>query len=528
MRKISTTILLVLISLLVFSCSDDKHHPEDPFWGEEDLLTDQLAINAIELDGQLDEAVISVDLEQPDVGVISVLLDIDVVSLSEVELMLIDSPQKSTISVKKGDILNFSESSPIITVTSPKGEKREYTIEYTTPAEYDYRTPSAFRMAEQVGETIIEDDEEDDSKGVISVEFESRYVDLTAVELTELELPYGATADIEVGGRLDLSSDENPASFVVTALSGVTRTYTINYALPPASDERTPLEFKLNGQLGVEIVDNPTDDAKGTITLTYQAGTDLSKLLVEELELPLYATSNIEVGDELNLTGGTAELIVTSESEKIRTYTINIYEIAEVDDLVGTYRMVRRFGQEDWEDNAVIIEGGVEDNAIWMNLYDKNWSWGGGGESNIRKVNDYKIVFELTSVDEETIGGRVTLTAGPGGYCDFTWGDGTDVSDMYQVIPKGASRWEKELSSGLIKFYNNSGEYISQCTRIESGVSLTADHVDNKVFTIGDDEYAFHNEIVKDGWWNGPDYWGDKSRYVDNCRRVMWMVKKAE
>lgn len=89
------------------------------------------------------------------------------------------------------------------------------------------RTPQALRLESQVGAAVITDNWRDDSKGTISVTIVTPAVDLGAVAISQLDLPAGATADVEPGDTLDFS-EGNP-TITVTSQNGTTRAYVVSY-----------------------------------------------------------------------------------------------------------------------------------------------------------------------------------------------------------------------------------------------------------------------------------------------------------
>ena len=91
------------------------------------------------------------------------------------------------------------------------------------------RTPVSFRLENQIGEAVITHDWRHDDEGAVSVRLVTGAInDMAAVKVEGIELQYGATASVQAGSTLDLSSGKG--SFVVTAETGETREYSVSYS----------------------------------------------------------------------------------------------------------------------------------------------------------------------------------------------------------------------------------------------------------------------------------------------------------
>lgn len=316
-------------------------------------------------------------------------------------------------------------------------------------------------------------------------------------------------------------------TFLATLFSCSSSKREVEELVDPWLRERTPQAFRLESQVGAPvIVNNWRDDQVGNITVTLVTSQlEMDKVKISELLFEEGTVGSVTTGDYLDFSSGTATMEVTSASGDKRIYTIDYLEFYE--ELEGVFAMSPRKVMDDYGVDPVVLEGGVEGNAIWLNMHDKGWQWKGGGDA-IDKLNDYMIEFVLESVNEESgaTSGTVTITPGDGGFFEFIWSNsGEDFSNMYQLIPNGSSKWEK--NGNWINFYDESGKLLQGCEYLDAGASFTSDHETPAEFVVEDGENAFHRAIEKEGWWNGDDFYGDKSRYIDNCRRVMWIVKKV-
>ena len=94
------------------------------------------------------------------------------------------------------------------------------------------RTPVNVRLEKQVGPAIINSDWRTDELGTVTVSLVTPELDLSAVKVVALDFAYPEseycpTASLKPGDTVDLS--DGTAEFVVTAMTGETRTYTITY-----------------------------------------------------------------------------------------------------------------------------------------------------------------------------------------------------------------------------------------------------------------------------------------------------------
>lgn len=119
------------------------------------------------------------------------------------------------------------------------------------------RTPKIIRVESQVGKAVITHNWRNDNEGAISVMLIATNVDLSAVRITQLELPEGASATIAEGDTLDFEGDETP-QFTVTSENGLTRTYTVQYE---AFNEPLEGTYKMNVLSGILGGGNPSSIA---------------------------------------------------------------------------------------------------------------------------------------------------------------------------------------------------------------------------------------------------------------------------
>ena len=109
--------------------------------------------------------------------------------------------------------------------------------------------------------------------------------------------------------------------------------------------ERTPVNFRLQSQIGAATITSDwRNDAEGTIFVTLISGSlDLSRVPVEALdfaypESEYCPTASVKAGDTIDLSGGSARIVVTAYNGETRTYTVT-YE-PFVDAVEGVYKFV--------------------------------------------------------------------------------------------------------------------------------------------------------------------------------------------
>lgn len=92
------------------------------------------------------------------------------------------------------------------------------------------RTPVSLIMEGQVGSPVIVNNWRIDTLGTVNVTLVKTAVDLSKLTVEQIVLPEGATASIEAGSKIDLSSETDPtATFTVTSVTKERRVYTLSY-----------------------------------------------------------------------------------------------------------------------------------------------------------------------------------------------------------------------------------------------------------------------------------------------------------
>ena len=288
--------------------------------------------------------------------------------------------------------------------------------------------------------------------------------------------------------------------------------------IDPWIRERTPVSFKLEGQVGDPvIVDNWRKDNEGTVTITMisTAVEDLSNVKVVDLELQYNASASVSSGETLDLSDGSDSFVVTAENGETRTYTVSFEEFQEP--IVGVYEI-----DQLWLYGGTGPEYGG--GAVW-NLMEKSWRWNVDGKPTAEEDNTITLV--LKGVDEETgdTYGTCNNDAGPDGmYASFIYDDRDwvkhDLKHFYRCVPEGESTWEKNSQTGEITFISSEG-VRKTCTILGAG-----NHALDEYKSIDIENLGFNfpiTEGVSDNW---DVIWEDDAKYLWHPRNFIIKVTK--
>ena len=155
------------------------------------------------------------------------------------------------------------------------------------------------------------------------------------------------------------------------------------------NNDRMILDIKFVGQAGTAEIDN-TDENTGVISLQLASNTveDMSAVAVESLTVSYKATSSLSVGETVDFTAAEApQIVVTSQTGKSRTYTIEMTEFTET--LVGCYALT---GTKLWCGTGSTYGG-----AAVMSPEEKSWCWDSNGYGPQADYDDY-LEFTLTEI----------------------------------------------------------------------------------------------------------------------------------
>jgi hypothetical protein len=226
MEKLLRFLPAFLMVFALVSCEQGgkaAEQPADPF----DVLNTELTPTAFTLEGQMGTPVIADSASDPKAGTVSVVIETREVDVKAVTVEDIRVPRAAVASIARGDELDLT-TDPTFTVTAEDGSSRTYTILYSEPPRAQGNSLLSFELDGQLGEATITDDGE--VGGTIDVLLDPTKSDLSALEVKKVSVSELATASVQVGATVDLSS--SGAQIVVTSEAGVARTYAIRKTQP--------------------------------------------------------------------------------------------------------------------------------------------------------------------------------------------------------------------------------------------------------------------------------------------------------
>ncbi|WP_423126654.1 hypothetical protein [Gaoshiqia sp. Z1-71] len=288
--------------------------------------------------------------------------------------------------------------------------------------------------------------------------------------------------------------------------------------IDPWLRERTPVSFKLEGQVGeATIVDNWRNDTEGTIVITMisTAVEDLHHVKVLDLGLQYNATSSVTVGSTLDISSGSASFVVVAENGESRTYTLRYEEFKEP--IVGIYDV-----DQLWLYGGTGPEYGG--GAVW-NMMEKSWRWNVDGKPTAEEDNVITLILKGVNESTGDTYGTCYNDAGPDGmYASFIYDDRNwvkhDLKHFYRCIPEGEGTWEKNAKTGEITFISAEGVRRT-CSLIGAGT-----HTLDAYKSIAIQNMAFNfpiTEGVSDNW---DVIWQDDAKYLYHPRNFIVKVTK--
>ena len=333
----------------------------------------------------------------------------------------------------------------------------------------------------------------------------------------------------------------NPVLHAVFALllaAGALSCNKVKHNTEPLTDpwlrERTPVNLRLESQIGAAIISNDwQDDAVGSVSVSLITnGLDLTKVKVEALDFKYpdseyCPTASIGPGSTLDLSNGTASFVVTAYNGETRTYTISYNAFS--DPLEGTYSYTPAKGILDAANaplSAFVVIGGWDGAVVGSSVMDKWWHWSRG--NNWPPDEDDNILsFKLENADADTGAtfGTVVNTPGPDGvYANYMYNNETDMNASYRLFPAGKGRWGKS-GSGMIDIYAyEDTEYSKPLFQLQIREAGEYPINDSRTLVVTDIAFVrsfpgpFNNNV---GDWNNDARW-----YIDNLRYVIWLAKK--
>ncbi len=297
---------------------------------------------------------------------------------------------------------------------------------------------------------------------------------------------------------------------------------------PNASNERSILSIKLQGQLGAAAQPEVIDAQNGRVDVQISTTLcpDMSKVKVEELVVSYKAKASVEVGGTLDLTSGVAEILVTAESGLTRSY--KVYSDAFTEDFEGKYAVKNTaflggVGEPAW--------GGIE---IIDPIETKNWLFTESiaqGYGPAASNDDYfEITLDKVNSDGSTEGSCILYGGVDGKHWDCMYKTDYDLKSTFRTIPLGTSHWKREYSAkgSTITFTDKDGNVTGSCEIVAETKDLytNGSGVTKKlVLESGVEALAF--TLKGDYSWPSSDQFTDYTKFVVAPRYLFVRIQKV-
>ncbi|RAJ02366.1 hypothetical protein LX64_03378 [Chitinophaga skermanii] len=278
------------------------------------------------------------------------------------------------------------------------------------------------------------------------------------------------------------------------------------------SNERSIEAITLGGdlvQIGPATIDRTA--AKASVKVLVQPNTDFSKV-VAQVQTSYKANISPANGQQLDFTANNNQykFTITSEAGSKRDWTVEIIPFTET--ILGKYSI----------QNLVVYGGtGPEyGGGGVMKMTDKPWVWPTTGGPAAELDNTLEFTFTGITPDGKTTGKVVNSAGADGLYANFLFTNpATDVNNLYRVIPKGESTWERDYSNNTVTFIDANGK---RTTALFSG-ARTIDLGNGLSKTIANSAFEFTLSGVDD-WGN---IYSDFDKFVKRPRKF-WVDVKTQ
>ncbi len=291
------------------------------------------------------------------------------------------------------------------------------------------------------------------------------------------------------------------------------------------NNDRRILDIKFAGQAGLAKVKD-VDATTGTVTVQLATNlvSDMSKVVVETLELSYKATSSVQRGSTIDFTGAAPVITVTSATGKARAYTVEMTEFTET--LLGAYafQTTRIWGGTgpEWGGGAL------------MDPSTKSWCWysdeGFGPEA---EYDDY-LEFTLDEImaDGNTTGKCIHYGGANGKHWNCLFkaaqnkeGDtDIDLHKFYRQIPVGESTWVRDYVNNTISFRDANGNVTTGEIYPAGEYQIYKDDSRDVKATVPNMAFVFKLSGVDD-WTN---IYNDYDKFVKRPRLYMIAVQPVD
>ncbi|WP_132434878.1 DUF5018 domain-containing protein, partial [Natronoflexus pectinivorans] len=226
--------------------------------------------------------------------------------------------------------VDFSMGSIEYTVkTIDESEQKVYTVTVENLLR-DGNQISEFTVPDQIGETVIDDEE--NTILVIMPTGE----DISEVT-PDISISEGASIVPSIGEAVDFSG--GPVTFTVTAENGQTRVYevTLDNTL---NDQNLITEFSVTIQIGETVI----DDEENTILVIMPTGADISGV-TPAISISEGASIEPNIGEAVDFSGGAVTFTVTAENGQTRAYEVTLDNTLNDQNLITEFSVTIQIGE---------------------------------------------------------------------------------------------------------------------------------------------------------------------------------------
>ena len=287
------------------------------------------------------------------------------------------------------------------------------------------------------------------------------------------------------------------------------------------------LEIKFAGQAGKAVVKD-TDKSSGTITVQLATilVTDMSKVVIETLDLSYKATANVKRGETIDFTAGNPVIKVTSETGLSREYTVYMTEFSET--ITGKYAITGSM--------AYVGTGPTYGGCMLIAPEKQTWCWymdeGFGPNA---EYDDY-LEFTLDEIlpDGNTTGKCIHY----GGVDGKHWNclmvakqnkRGTtdvDLHKFFRQIPIHTSTWLRNYTDDTITFTDEKG--TQTVGRLLEKGSYNIYHDDTRDYTLTVEKQAFAFKLSGVDDWDSSIIYTDYGRFAVSPRYYFVLVESVD
>jgi len=215
--------------------------------------------------------------------------------------------------------------------------------------------------------------------------------------------------------------------------------------------ERNILGITFSGQVGEAEISRNGDVAIINFTYNIAAGSELSSIEINELEISYGASASVKAGESLDFSQGDSAVVsVTPANGEPLDWVITLTPFTET--ILGT-----------WSIEGLYVYGGTGPEyggASVARMIEKSWCW--SAADGPASEEDNTLTFTMDGITDEgnTYGTVVNDAGADETYANFifTLNDpDEDVNHFYRTIPKGTGTWLRNYATGTVTFTFSDG-----------------------------------------------------------------------